>query len=68
MVLTEEVAEEHFTIDSVWRNFGDQRLHSTTVFFLGEMRKISREINERMRIKGKLVFARKNFASPVSRS
>ncbi len=36
--------------------------------FLGEMRKISREMNERMRIKGKLLFARKNFASPVSRS
>ncbi len=32
------------------------------------MRKISREMNERMRIKGKLLFARKNFASPVSRS
>jgi hypothetical protein len=36
--------------------------------FLGEMRNISHEMKSCMRSKDKLGFARKNFASPVSRS
>ena len=36
--------------------------------FLGEMRNISPEINYCIRSKGKLGFARKTFASPVSRN